>query len=219
MAALALYTYFRSSAAYRVRIALNLKGLDYEPRFIHLLKASDAQWDDYRRLNPQGLIPMLLDETSGAAIPQSLAILEYLEECYPTPSLLPQSPAERAFSRSLALLVCCEIHPLNNMRVLGYLKDVLHVEESARMSWYRHWIAEGLAAFEARLVARHPQTPYCCGDMPTLADICLIPQLYNAQRFECDLTHYPHLTRINANCMALEAFRKAAPENQPDVES
>ncbi|MBI3771909.1 MAG: maleylacetoacetate isomerase [Gammaproteobacteria bacterium] len=218
MSELALYTYFRSSAAYRVRIALNLKGLSYEPHFIHLIKASDDQWAEYRKINPQGLIPMLIDKTADASIPQSLAILEYLEECYPTPSLLPVSPAERAFSRSLALLVCCEIHPLNNLRVLGYLKDIFHIDEAARMTWYRHWIAEGLASFEARLAARKPLGPYCCGDAPTMADACLIPQLYNAQRFDCDLTLYPILKKINANCMELEAFSKAAPENQPDHE-
>lgn len=218
MSELALYTYFRSSAAYRVRIALNLKGLSYESRFIHLIKATDAQWADYRKINPQGLIPLLVDKESDATIPQSLAILEYLEECYPEPSLLPLSPAERAFSRSLALLVCCEIHPLNNLRVLGYLKDVLHIDEAARMVWYRHWIAEGLAAFEARLAERKQQGPYCCGNVPTMADVCLIPQLYNAQRFDCDLAPYPILKKINANCMKLEAFNKAAPENQPDSE-
>lgn len=218
MSELALYTYFRSSAAYRVRIALNLKGLSYEPRFIHLLKASDEQWSEYRQINPQGLIPLLVDKSEDATIPQSLAILEYLEECYPAPSLLPRTPAGRAFARSLALLICCEIHPLNNLKVLGYLKDALQIDEAARMAWYRHWIAEGLAAFEARLAARKKQSTYCCGDAPGMADICLVPQLYNAQRFECDITPYPIVKKINANCMELEAFCKAAPENQPDRE-
>jgi maleylpyruvate isomerase len=216
MSGLTLYTYFRSSAAYRVRIALNLKGLDYQPHFIHLLKDGGEQHQDaYRELNPQGLIPALVTDNEGA-LTQSLAIIEYLDESYPEPPLLPASASARAFVRSLALMVCCDIHPLNNLRVHAYLKDELHVNDDARQLWYQHWINEGLSALEKRLNAQEHNNTFCYGDTPTIADLCLIPQLYNAKRFDCDISAYPTLRKIYTHCMELEAFIKAAPENQPD---
>lgn len=218
MSGLNLYTYFRSSAAYRVRIALNLKSLDYQPHFIHLLKDGGEQHQDaYRELNPQGLIPALVTEDEGT-LTQSLAIIEYLDETYPEPALLPASASARAFVRSLALMVCCDIHPLNNLRVHAYLKDELHVNDDARQLWYQHWINEGLSALEKRLNTQEDNSHFCYGDTPTIADLCLIPQLYNAKRFDCDISSYPTLRKINTNCMELEAFIKAAPENQPDHE-
>lgn len=214
---LTLYTYFRSSAAYRVRIALNLKGLEYRARPIHLLKSGGENWgEEYRRLNPQGLVPLLID--NGVVINQSLAIIEYLDEAYPKLPLLPLSPEWRARVRAFALMICCDIHPLNNLRVHDYLKTELQQDEAARMGWYRHWIAEGLAALEQTLVDRSPHTPFCFGDEPGLADACLIPQLYNACRFECDTEPYPTLRKIHGNCMALKPFQQAAPEQQPDFE-
>jgi len=212
-----LYTYYRSSAAYRVRIALNLKGLSYQPECIHLLKNNgENNSEEYRKLNPQGLIPTLVDH--GIVINQSLAIIEYLEECYPTPSLLPLSPEWRARVRAFAQMICCDIHPLNNLRVLDYLKQEMEQDEAARMAWYRHWIAEGLMALERTLITTSPHTPFCFGDEPGMADACLIPQLYNAKRFECDIAPYPTLRKIYDNCMKLKPFLKAAPESQPDYE-
>jgi maleylacetoacetate isomerase len=209
-----LYSFFRSSASFRVRIALQLKGVSAETVPINLRK-SEQDEAAYRKLNPQSLVPALQDD--GHFITQSLAILEYLEETHPQPPLLPKAPAERGRVRSLALAVACEIHPLNNSRVLNYLKDKLGADEAARDAWYRNWIAVGLAALEARLAAEKETGRYCHGATPTFADCCLVPQVYNARRFKCDLAPYPTVVRIEGACLALPAFQRAAPEQQPDA--
>ena len=210
-----LYTYFRSSAAFRVRIALNLKGLAYEPAFVHLGKGEHRQ-PAYAAVNPQGLLPAL--EVDGALLAQSIAIMEYLEEAHPQPPLLPKHPLGRARVRSLSLLVACEIHPLNNPRVLKYVKNTLGHSQEEVDAWYRHWIADGLAKLEAELASigtgRH-----CHGDAPSMADCCLVPQIFNAQRFACDLKPYPTVMRVFDACMRLEAFDRAQPSKQPDAES
>ncbi len=208
-----LATYFRSSAAYRVRIALAFKGLSWEPDFVDLRKGEQRD-AAHRARNPQGLVPTLVDDR--VTLSQSLAIIEYLDETHPEPPLLPTAPAERARVRALAQLVACDIHPLANLRVLEYLRGELGIDENARSAWYRHWVEEGLAAFEAG-VAGHPGTGrLCAGDTPTLADLCLVPQLYNARRFECSLSGCPELVRIESECLRLDAFAQAAPEAQPD---
>ena len=209
-----LYGYFRSSAAYRVRIALQLKGLDYEYAAIHLVKG-EQRAESYRALNPQQLVPALAD--GEAIVTQSLAIIEYLDERHPQPPLLPASPAGRARVRSIALAIACDIHPLNNLRVLRYLTRTLGVDEAAKDAWHRHWIDTGLAALEAQLAADAATGSCCHGDHPTLADICLVPQLANARRTNIPLDPYPTLTRIDAHCRALDAFARAAPERQPDA--
>jgi maleylacetoacetate isomerase len=208
-----LYDYFRSSAAYRVRIALNLKGLGYEHIPVNLLKGEEGE-TAYRELNPQGLVPTLVDE--GKVLTQSLAICEYLEECYPEPSLLPGDASDRARIRSLALAVACDIHPLNNLRLLKYLVTELGASEEQKLAWYQHWINEGFEAIEAMLNDSDKTAAFCHGNTPTLADLCLVPQLYNARRFEVDLTPFPNIVRINENCLELDAFLNAKPENQPD---
>ena len=215
--ALKLFGYFRSSAAYRVRIALNLKGLDCDFESIHLSKDGGKQFESaYRSINPQALVPTMQD--GSTYLSQSLAIIEYLEETYPKTPLLPNSPIARAHVRALALTVACDIHPLNNLRVLKYLSDDLEVQDGDRTNWYKHWISAGLSAVEAMLVG-HPDTgQFCHGDNPGLADACLVPQIFNASRFDCDLTGYPTILRINRKCLELDAFRSAAPENQPDAE-
>ena len=211
-----LYTYFRSSAAFRVRIALNLKGLDYEPVFVHLPKGAHRQ-PHYAEVNPQALVPALeLDD--GTRLNQSLAVIEYLETLRPQPALLPQAPLERARVRSLALLVACEIHPLNNLRVLQHLKRALGQGEAQIQSWYQHWIAEGLAKFEADLAHGRPRGRFRHGDAPGLADCCLVPQIFNAKRYDCDLAPYPNTVRVFDACMQLEAFDRAQPAKQPDAE-
>jgi maleylpyruvate isomerase len=214
---LKLYTYFRSSAAYRVRIALNLKGLAYQSVPVHLLKGGGEQLQDsYRAINPGAMVPSL--QEGDATLTQSLAILEYLEEVYPDIALLPADALGRARVRALALIVACDIHPLNNLRVLRYLKNTLQLSEEAKAEWYRHWVQEGLAIIEAHL-ARDPQTGvFCHGDSPTLADCCLIPQIFNAQRFQLDLSAYPTIEGIHARCTELPAFINAHPEQQPDAE-
>ncbi len=211
-----LYSYFRSSAAYRVRIALNLKGLDAKIVPIHLLRDGGQQLlPSYRGLNPDGLVPVLVDE--GEALHQSLAIIEYLEEIQPMPALLPTSPLDRAYVRGLALLIACDIHPLNNMRVLKYLKRI-NVDDAARDEWYRHWIALGFQALEVRL-ARDPRTgDFAFGNTPTMADLCIVPQVFNAKRFSVDLTSFPVIQRITENANRLQAFIDAAPAAQPDAE-
>lgn len=214
MAALELYTYFRSSAAYRVRIALNLKGLRYEPRFVHLSKG-EQHLPQYRKLNPQALVPTLVE--AGCVLTQSLAIIEYLEEAYPEPPLLPKDLKERAYARALALSIACDIHPLNNLRVIHYLKDTLNQSEPVRLCWIQHWIEEGFRAFEQCLEAQGRSGRFCLGDTPTLADICLVPQVFNARRFGCDLAVFPKIEAIDGHCLCLPAFQKAAPENQPDA--
>jgi maleylpyruvate isomerase len=209
-----LYNYFRSSAAYRVRIALHLKGLDFAYAPVHLGKG-EQHADAYRALNRQELVPTLVD--GEATVTQSLAIIEYLDERHPQPPLLPPTPAARARVRGIALAIACDIHPLNNLRVLRYLKHTLGASEEAKDAWYRHWIDTGLAALEAQLAAESATGAFCHGDVPTLADICLVPQLANARRSNIPLEPYPTLVRIDARCRALEAFARATPERQPDA--
>lgn len=211
-----LYSFFRSSAAFRVRIALNLKGLtaDYTP--INLRKGDGEQYEPhYRAVNPQSLVPAL--EDGGHVLTQSLAILEYLEETHPKPPLLPAVPWERARVRSLALAVACEIHPIQNTRVLRYLKDRLGFDETAQLGWIRNWIDRGLTELEARLASAPETKRFCHGDTPTFADCCLVPQLVNARRAKCDLTRFPTVMRIEQACLALDAFQRATPERQPDA--
>jgi maleylacetoacetate isomerase len=213
-----LYSYFRSSASYRVRIALNLKGLRYEVVPVHLVKHGGEQFaPGFRQLNPAALVPALVDD-NAMAMTQSLAIIEYLEETFPTPQLLPGNPADRAYVRSLALSIACEIHPLNNLRVLRYLVREMGVSEDVKDRWYRHWCEQGLAAVEAML-AQDPRTgKFCYGDQPGLADCFLIPQIANAQRVKCELSAMPTILAINQACQELRAFADAAPASQPDAE-
>jgi maleylacetoacetate isomerase len=210
-----LYTYFRSSAAFRVRIALNLKGLKYAPQFVSLPKGAHRQ-AEYAKLNPQALVPTLVTD-NGLHLAQSLAIIEYLDEIHPRPALLPNDVQAKARVRSLSLLVACEIHPLNNLRTLQYLKRELKLGEDQVNSWYRHWIAEGLGKLEAEM--KSPLTgKFSHGDAPTMADCCLVPQIFNAQRYECDLAPYPAMMRVFGECMKLDAFDRAQPSRQPDAE-
>lgn len=212
-----LYTYFRSSAAYRVRIALNLKQLDYEAAPVHLVRNGGEQRQaGYLALNPSGLVPTLIDD--GNVLQQSLAIIEYLDEVHPQPALLPGSPAERARIRAIAQAIACDIHPVNNLRVLRYLVHELGVNDAQKNAWYRHWIAIGLSAVESMLAADPRTGLFCHGDTPTLADCCLVPQVFNAQRFDCDLLAMPTVMRIVERCAALDAFQRAAPGQQPDAE-
>lgn len=210
-----LYGYFRSSAAYRVRIALNLKGLQVEEAH-YRLRLKEHQSRDYTRLNPQQLVPTLVD--GDLVLGQSLAILEYLDETHPDPPLLPSDPAGRARVRQLSMVSACDIHPINNLRVLQYLTGPLGLSEAQRDTWYLHWVNAGFEALEA-LLADSPHTGvYCHGDQVSLADVVLIPQVYNAVRFKCDMRPYPTIARINAACLALPAFADAVPEKQPDAE-
>ena len=209
-----LYNYFRSSAAYRVRIALNLKGLAAENVFIHLQK-NEQGGDDYLRVNPQGLVPALVD--GNETITQSMAIVEYLDETYPSPPLMPGTPAERARVRSIAQLVACDIHPIDNLRVLRYLVNDLGLSEEQKNAWYAHWVVVGLNALETMLGADGRTGTFCHGDTPTLADICLVPQLANARRANVDLAPYPTLVRIDAACNESPAFANAHPMKQPDA--
>jgi maleylacetoacetate isomerase len=211
-----LYGFFRSSAAFRVRIALNLKGLAYDDAFVHLRRGDQAR-PDYRRINPQGLVPAL-ETDDGRRLIQSLAIIEYLDERHPEPPLLPADPAAKARVRALADIVACDIHPINNLRVLRYLTRQLGQDETAVASWYNHWIATGFEALEA-LLADDPQTgTFCHGDRPGLADIALVPQVYNSERYALDLAPYPTIARIYRSCLALAPFIKAHPDAQPDRE-
>jgi maleylacetoacetate isomerase/maleylpyruvate isomerase len=211
---LKLYTYFRSSAAFRVRIALNLKGLKYQPLFIHLPKG-EHRAAQYAEVNAQALLPTLeLDD--GTRLTQSLAIIEYLDEKHPEPRLIPKDAIARARVRSLALLVACEIHPLNNLRVLQHLKKALGQSQEQIDTWYRYWIADGLAKLEAELAGKAGK--FCSGDAPTMADCCLVPQIFNAKRFNSDLAPYPTTMRVFDACMKLEAFDRAQPSKQPDAE-
>lgn len=209
-----LYTYFRSSAAYRVRIALNLKGLAYEAVPVDLRPGAHRQ-SDYLERNPQGLIPAL--EEGGEVLSQSLAIIEYLEETHPEPPLLPRSALDRARVRSFALAIACDIHPLNNLRVLNYLRSPLGHEEAAVDTWYRHWIAEGFHALEAQAKRRPGDGRHLLGSEVTLADVCLVPQMFNARRFKCNLEPFPTLRSVCAYLEALPAFADAAPDAQPDA--
>jgi maleylacetoacetate isomerase len=209
-----LHTYFRSSAAFRVRIALNLKGLAYDAACVHLPRG-EHRAPAYGAVNPQALLPTL--EDNGAALTQSLAIIEYLDETRPRPALLPGDALGRARVRSLSLLVACEIHPVNNLRVLQHLKRALGQSDEQVNAWYRHWIADGLAKLEAEL-ARPGTGRFSHGDAPTMADCCLVPQVFNAQRYQCDLAAYPMVMRVFAECMKLDAFDRAQPSKQPDAE-
>lgn len=209
-----LYNYFRSSAAYRVRIALALKGLEFEHIGIHLMKG-EQNAEAFGRVNPQHLVPVLDDE--GVLLYQSLAILEYLEETHPHPALLPATPEARNRVRSLALLIACEIHPLNNPRVLKYLTAELGASEEQKNQWYAHWIQTSFTALEQRLVREKYTGIFCHGDSPGYADCALVPQVANALRFKVDLTAFPTILRINEVCMGLPVFIKARPENQPDA--
>ena len=209
-----LYTYFRSSAAFRVRIALNLKGLAYDPVLVHLPKGEHRK-PEYAAVDPQGLLPTLVE--GDHALSQSLAIIEYLEETHPRPRLLPEEALGRARVRSLSLLIACEIHPLNNLRTLQHLKRALGQNEEQINSWYRHWIADGLAKLEADL-GRGGRGRFCHGEAPTMADCCLVPQIFNAKRYQSELAPYPSVMRIFDACMKLEAFERAQPSKQPDAE-
>lgn len=216
-AARTLYSYWRSSAAYRVRIALNLKGMDYAIAPVHLVKDGGEQHRDaYRAINPQQLVPALVD--GDIVVRESLAIIEYLEEAYPdTPRLLPRDPQARARVRALGQMVACDIHPLGNLRVLQYLQRELGIDDDPKLAWSRHWIEVGFAAVEAVLAGDGHAGKFGEGDAPTLADCCLVPQVYNARRFGVSLDRYPTIARIDAACAALDAFRRAAPEAQPDA--
>lgn len=208
-----LYDYYRSSASYRVRITLNLKDIKYEAFSIHLINNGGEQHHlDYKQLNPQGLVPTL--DENGHIISQSLAILEYLEEISPNPPLLPQTPLGRAQVRSLALLIACDIHPLNNLRVLERLRTEFQASEDQVKSWYHHWLKLGFDALENRLQSLPHKSKVCYGQEITIADICLIPQVYNALRFDFSMNDYPIIKDIYTYCMTLSAFREAAPEQQ-----
>lgn len=212
-----LYSYFRSSAAYRVRIALNLKGLSYEYLGVHLLKNGGEQLSEsYRELNPTALVPTLID--GDVALGQSMAIIEYLDETHPDPALLPADPVGRARVRAIAQTIACDTHPLNNLRVLKYLKRELKVDDEARDAWYRHWVDLGLGAVETMLANSPATGKFCHGDNPGLADLCLVPQVYNARRLQCDLSAMPNVVRIDAACRELQAFDLAGPDKQPDTE-
>jgi len=209
-----LYSYFRSSAAYRVRIAINLKGLAYDTTPIHLVKdGGHNKRPDFRAVNPQMRVPVLVTP-AGDVLIQSLAIVEYLEETHPEPALLPQDPIARAKVRALAELIACDIHPLNNIGPLRYLKNEMDREQSAIDAWYHHWVIAGFEALEALI----EPSPYACGGKVTLADLCLVPQVYNARRLKVPLDKFPKIVGADAACLALPAFDRARPENQPDAE-
>jgi maleylpyruvate isomerase len=208
-----LFNYFRSSASYRVRIALALKGLDYDYRPVHLARNEQIQ-ESYAAVSASRLVPLLRD--GDAMVTQSMAIIEYLEETHPEPPLLPGDPLGRARVRALAQDIACEIHPLNNLRVLRYLVRDLKVSEDDKTRWYRHWVETGLEVVERQLAAQ-PST-YCHGDRPTMADCLLVPQIFNARRFDCRLDHVPHVMRVFDACMALDAFEQTRPERCPDAE-
>ncbi len=212
-----LYSYFRSSAAFRVRIALHLKQLPFDCAPVHLLRDGGQQLtDEYRLLSPDALVPAFAD--GNVVLQQSLAIIEYLDEVYPEPPVLPKAPADRAYVRAIALQIACEIHPLNNLRVLKYLKHALDVEEAAKSDWCRHWIETGFAALEVRLAHDPRVGTLCFGDTATLADLYLVPQVFNAHRLSIEMQRYPTLRRIYDHAMTLAAFQAAAPSAQPDAE-
>lgn len=210
-----LFGYFRSSAAYRVRIALNLKQLDYEQISVHLARGRQYE-PDYAAVSPQNLVPVL--EHDGRRLSQSLAIIEYLDRLYPQPALLPEDAFERARVQSLALIIACEIHPLNNLRVLNYLTSTLKLEDAQKLAWYAHWVSIGLQALEQRLSSEPETGRFCHGDHPGYADIALVPQVANANRYKVNLSAFPNVVRINDECLKLDAFIKAMPQNQPDAE-
>jgi maleylacetoacetate isomerase len=209
-----LYSYFRSSAAYRVRIALNLKGIAYETLSIHLIKdGGHNKRPEFRAINPQMRVPVLVT-AAGAVLIQSIAIIEYLDETHPEPPLLPKDALARAKVRAIAELIACDIHPLNNTSPLRYLKHELHQEQTTIDAWYHHWVITGFEALEALLGAG----PYACGDQVTLADLCLVPQVANARRLKVPLDKFPKIVAADAACLAIPAFDRARPENQPDAE-
>ncbi len=212
-----LHGFFRSSASYRLRIALALKGIAAEQAYVHISRpgGGDQFQPAFGKLNPQLLVPVLEDD--GKVLVQSLAILEYLEETHPTPPILPKGAAARARVRGLALMIACEMHPLNNLRVLNYLTGTLGASEDAKLAWYRHWVKLGFDALEPMLAGSAETGIYCQGDMPTIADICLVPQLFNAKRFDCPLGDYPTIMRICEACEKLPAFAAAHPSKQPDA--
>lgn len=212
-----LHGFFRSSASWRVRIALNLKGLSYDYVSVHLRRNGGEQFaPEFRSKNPHALVPVF--EDGGERLTQSLAIIEYLDEVHSEPPLLPKGSTERARVRALALGIACDLHPLNNLRVLNYLTQTLGASDEAKAAWYQHWVALGLEALELELASSRHTGQFCHGNSPTLADCCLIPQLYQARRFDCELSGYPTLLSIEQNCNGMPAFQAAAPERQPDVE-
>ncbi len=212
-----LYSYFRSSAAYRVRIALNLKGLPYDYAPIHLLRDGGQQLSaEYRAINADGIVPSLaLDDD---VLTQSIAIIEYLDETHPEPPLLPGTALDRAYIRAIALQVACEIHPLNNTRVLKYLSSELKLDDTAKTAWYTRWVESGFASLETRLARDSRVGAFCFGDTPTLADLCLVPQVFNARRFNIDVSRYPTIERIANHAGTIDAFHRASPSQQPDAE-
>jgi maleylacetoacetate isomerase len=210
-----LYGYWRSTAAYRVRVALALKQIDYDNISVHLVKDGGEQLKpDYVQMNPTKLVPTLID--GQITLNQSMAIMEYLDEQYPQCPLLPAQPTQRALVRALSQDIACDIHPLNNLRVLKYLKGELEVTDEAKSAWYAHWIQSGFAAVEAKI--KDTAGLYCFGDTVTMADICLLAQIYNANRFNISLADFPLICQIEKNCLALDAFQQALPENQPDAQ-
>lgn len=214
---LVLYGYWRSSAAYRVRMALNLKGLDFEQRHVHLVRHGGEQHsEEYRALNPQGRVPTLLH--GERVLTQSPAILEYLEEVFPEPALLPGDPDGRARVRALCAVIACDTHPLNNLQVLKYLTGTLGIGEQAKLEWYRHWVAAGLDSFETLLADSEETGDFCHGDSVSLADCCLLPQVYNARRFHCDESRWINIRRVCAALESMPEIDRATPENQPDAE-
>jgi len=213
-----LYSYFRSSAAYRVRIALNLKGLPYEMESIHLTKDGGRQFSDaFRAINPQMRVPAL-QLSGGEVLTQSLAIIDYLDEVFPDPPLLPAEALDRARVRAAAQIVACDIHPLNNLVALRYLKRNLNQEQAAIDAWYHHWVIEGFRALEQMIAQVKVSGPYCFGSHVTLADVCLVPQVFNARRLKVPLEAFPKIVAVETACLKLPAFDKARPENQPDAE-
>jgi maleylacetoacetate isomerase len=213
---LILYSYWRSSAAFRARIALNLKGLRYETRAVHLVRDGGEQHSaDYAALNPQELVPTLVD--GERVFTQSMAILEYLDETHPQPPLLPVDAAGRARVRALSQVVACDIHPIGNLRVLQQLGAEFGADDAQKSAWMQHWVATGFRALETMLANSGDTGRYCHGDTPGLADVCLVPQVYNAQRWKVPLGDYPNILRIDAACAELDAFQRAVPEQQPDA--
>lgn len=212
-----LYGYFRSTAAYRVRIALNLKGVEYDNTSVHLTRdGGEHRQSTYRDLNPQMLVPTYVED--DLVISQSMAILEYLEERYPHTPLLPDEPARRARARQAAFAIACDIHPLNNLRVLNYLVENMGADDAGKLGWYHHWILENFPALERWATVDADKGPYFLGDTLSVADVCLVPQVFNARRFDVPLDDFPRLVAIDRECRQLTAFRHAAPENQPDAQ-
>jgi maleylpyruvate isomerase len=212
-----LYNYFRSSASYRVRIALELKGLSFDYIPVHLTRDGGEQFKpEYRKINPDALTPTFISD-EGERLTQSLAIIEYLEEIKPEPALLPGTAIERAYIRSIALQISCEIHPLNNLRVLNYLTGTLSLDAQHKSTWYAHWVESGFASIEQKLNDDKRTGIFCFGDTPTVADICLVPQVFNAERMKVPLDHYPTIMRITTAARQLEAFARAEPSLQPDA--